>query len=105
MTHRRSRIVLALLLSLSTAAEAQTVRGSVADERDAPVAGVVVQLLDAQSAIIARALSNERGEYRLMAPSDGTYRVRTLRIGFRPMSYGPFTLRAGEDLAQRLVLT
>jgi hypothetical protein len=77
----------------------------VADERETPVAGVIVQLLDTRDNVIARALSNERGEYRLTGPSDVSYRVHAQRIGFRPVFYGPFLLRAGDNLTQRLVLT
>ena len=105
MTSRALHLAFLLSMSLPLATHAQTIRGTVADDRDAPVAGVVVQLLDAQSAVVARALSNARGEYRLTAPTVGTYSIRTQRIGFRPTSFGPFTLRAGEDVQQRLALT
>lgn len=105
MMRRRVFTAAAILLSVPALMQGQILRGTVADERDAPVAGVLVQLLDSGTTVITRTLSNERGEYRLMAPTAGTYRVRTQRIGFRPVSYGPFLLRPGGDASQRLVLT
>lgn len=86
-------------------ARAQAVRGVVVDRADAPVAGVVVQLLDASSRSAGRALTNERGEYRIVAHAAGSYRLHTLRIGFRPTDSAPIVLREGADVAQRIVLT
>src|SRR5205085_724732 len=61
-----------------------------------------VQLLDS-ALVAARVLSNERGEFRLTAARAGTYRVRTLRIGYRPQTSPPVALRVGDDVTQRLV--
>ncbi|WP_158508703.1 carboxypeptidase regulatory-like domain-containing protein [Gemmatirosa kalamazoonensis] len=102
---RRRSLAAAALLLLPAAARAQVVRGTVLDVGDRAVPGVVVTLLDASSAVAARALSDERGAYRLLAPGPGTYRVHTLRIGFRPVTSAPVTLAAGEELTRRLVLT
>ena len=98
-------LAMATMLALPTLLHAQTVRGSVTDERDMPVAGVVVQLLDGRGNVVTRVLSNQRGEYRMTAPRDGSYRVRTQRIGFRPAVYGPWDLKAGADVTQPLALT
>lgn len=103
---RRSTLVLASLLFLPAIARGQTIRGAAIDRVDSlPVAGVVVLLVDSAGTVVARSLSNERGEFRLSALTSGTYRVRTLRIGFRPAISQPLVLGAGEDLVQRLVLT
>lgn len=96
-------LVAAMALLFPAITGAQTVRGTVVDQGDQPVAGVVVQLLDSASEIAARALTNERGEFRLTA-QPGTYRLRTLRIGFRPVVSPFLVLRAGDDLAQRVAL-
>ena len=53
----------------------------------------------------ARALTNERGEFRVAAGEAGTYHIRSTRIGFGALSSPPFTLSAGETASQRLVLT
>jgi hypothetical protein len=69
------------------------------------VAGVVVLLVDGASRVTARALSDERGEFRVSASTAGSYRVRTLRIGFRPVVSDPIALLAGGEVTKRLVLS
>jgi carboxypeptidase family protein/TonB-dependent receptor-like protein len=85
-------------------ATAQTVRGLVIDRANTPVPGVVVRLLDSTSAIGARALTNDRGEFRLIAVRPGTYHLSTLRIGFRPVLSAPIVLRLGEEVTERIEL-
>jgi hypothetical protein len=87
------------------AAGAQSVRGVVVDRDDRPVSGVVVLLLDSASNPVARALSNDRGEFRIAGARGGSYRVRTMRIGFRPVTSPPIRLADGGEISQRLVLT
>jgi len=101
---RTFRWATALALVLSSAARAQSVRGVVVDAGERPVSGVVVLLVDSASAVAARSLSDERGEFRLSASRAGTYRLRTLRIGFRPVVSGPIAIAAGEQVTRRLVL-
>ncbi len=84
---------------------AQSVRGSVLDRGAVPVAGVVVLLLDADSVVVARTLTNERGTFLVATPRPGTYRVRTLRIGWRPVTSEPITLGAGEEVGRNFELT
>ncbi len=86
-------------------ATAQTVRGTVVGTGDVGVPGVVVQLMDSADAVVARALTNERGDFLLAGVRPGTVRVRTLRIGFRPTTSQPFVVRAGEDVTRRIVLS
>jgi len=101
----RRGLLSAMLLSLLPAiARAQTIHGVVVDPGDRPVAGVVVLLLDAASNEAARSLSNERGEFRVAATSAGIYRVRTLRIGFRPLTSDVIALTVGQNVTQRLIL-
>lgn len=87
------------------AARAQRVHGVVVDAGSRPVPGVVVLLLDSASRVTARALSNERGEFRVSAAKPGSYRIRTLRIGFRPVVSDPIALPLGGDIAKQLVLS
>ncbi len=84
---------------------AQVARGVVVDRGDNPVPGVVVQLVDSARAVVARTLSNERGEFRLLAPAEASYTIATLRIGFRPTQTGPFALRRASDIERRLILS
>src|SRR6185369_8907241 len=93
---RRFWLALSVLaLSLPALASAQAIHGVVVDRADAPVAGVVVMLLDNASMAVARALSNTRGEFRLTASKAGRYRVRTMRIGFVPVTSEPIALADG----------
>jgi hypothetical protein len=80
----------ALLLVASSVAAAQGVRGTVSDSAtQRPLAGAVVALLDAAGGSVARAITNERGEYRLTS-SNNARTLRVVRIGFRPSTI-PFS--------------
>jgi hypothetical protein len=70
-----------------------------------PVTGVVVALVDATSREVARALTNEQGEYRLVAPRSGAYRLRTLRIGYQSLVTEPIALTVGADVTRQLAVS
>lgn len=80
----RASLGVVLLLSLITsAAQAQEVRGTVRDSASRqPIAGAVLILMDSARSVVGRNITNERGEYRI-ALSGGVRRLRLLRIGFR----------------------
>ena len=42
-----------------------------------------------------------RGESRLAASAASAFRVRTLRIGFRPITFAPIVLAAGQEVVER----
>ena len=97
--------VAVMLLSLVPAIlPAQSIRGVIVDRADMPLAGVVILLIGNSGSTAARALSNERGEFRLATPSAGSYRLRTLRVGFLPFTSGPIMLLSDQELTQRFVL-
>lgn len=105
MTVRRLRFFAAAAVLCPAALNGQAVRGAVIDRgTNASLPGVVVMLLDSAGTAVARGLTNERGEYRLSASSAGTYRVRTLRIGFRPATSAPVALSPGDDATQDLLV-
>jgi Carboxypeptidase regulatory-like domain len=81
---------------------AQVVRGTVVDASERPISGVVVALLDSVNAVVARALTDDAGEYRVLAPRPGTYRLRTLRVGYQPTVSAPQVLTAGGLAVVRL---
>jgi len=95
-----------LLLLLSSGvfynARSQVVTGIIVDQAGQNVAGAVAVLLDSRSRAVARALSGRSGNFLLRAPVDGVYRIRTLRIGFRPTMTGEFRLIAGQTIEQRI---
>jgi len=88
------------------ALSAQLVRGTVSERGDGrALAGVVVLMLDSSGTAVTRALTNDKGEFGLGAPGPGLYRVRTLRIGFRPQTSDPLRLAVGQDLHVPIALT
>ena len=102
---RLATIAAVALLLCAASAGAQTIRGVVVRPADGVgIAGVVVLLIDRSGGVVARALTNERGEYRVAASASGVYHIRTLRIGFRPMTSDAIDLRDGQELSQRLSL-
>ena len=109
MTRSRSlfprALAFVLLAAVVHVAHAQTVRGTVVDADQRAVPGVVVLLVDSAVQVAGRALSDDRGQFRLSTARSGTYRIRTLRIGYRPIVSEPIALAAGADVAKRIVLT
>jgi hypothetical protein len=68
----------------SARAGAQELRGSVRDSASRqPVSTVVLLVVDSAGSVLARNLTNERGEFRMQLPT-GARRLQLLRIGFRP---------------------
>ena len=104
----RRMLAVAIAVWVCTSARqagAQAIRGTVVDNGDRALTGVVVLLLDPAAKEIGRVLSNDRGDYRLTAPRPGSYRIRTLRIGFQSVTTEPISLTAGDDIVRRIVLT
>jgi protocatechuate 3,4-dioxygenase beta subunit len=105
-TDRAATLIVALAaLTVGATANAQTIRGTVVDETGRQVPGVVVFMLDSNSAAVARSLSDERGAFRIAAPRAGSYRVRTMRIGYRPTISEPIALPLGGAVDRRIVLS
>jgi hypothetical protein len=95
---------LALLPLGAAGLAAQTVRGAVQDAAKRPVPGVVVSLLDSANAVVARALSDDRGEFRVVAQRAGTMRLRAQRIGFQATLTDAFPLGAGATVTPTITL-
>lgn len=91
-------------LGFASPLRAQVVRGTVVDATERPVSGVVVALLDSTDAIVARALTDDAGEYRLLAARAGTHRLRTLRVGYQPTLSAPHVLTVGGLTVVRLIV-
>ena len=94
--------VIPLVVALGAAPDplaAQAVQGRVLEvETDEPVVSAVVQLLrgDEGDHVVARSVTDEQGHFRLRAPASGTYRLRSLRIGYQAVITPPFDLLGGE---------
>lgn len=94
----------ALLAGLPAALSAQTIRGTVVDATARGVSGVVVLMVDSASNVVARGLSNTRGDFSVAAARAGNYTLRTMRIGFRPTTTDAIKLLSGGESTQRIVL-
>ena len=86
------------------AAGAQTVRGIALDASGIALNGVVATLIDSTNGTVARALSNASGHFTLIASKPGTYKIRALRIGFRPTVTPAFQLPLGATVERAVVL-
>jgi hypothetical protein len=79
----RSVIAVALASTLARA-QAQVIRGTVADSVSTrPIPGAVVSLLNVRGDVLARYVTGNRGDWQLPI-REGTTRIRVIRIGFRP---------------------
>jgi hypothetical protein len=99
------RYSVALLLALPSLVLGQSIRGTAVERMDRPVGGVVLVLLDSAGRVAARALTNDRGQFRLSPGAAGRYRVRTYRIGYHPVLSDPVLLKADEEVEQRIRLS
>jgi hypothetical protein len=94
-----------LLLALPSIGLAQSIRGTVVERSDQPVPGVVLLLMDSEGQVAARALTDDRGQFRLSPGATGSYRIRTYRIGYKPVLSAPVLLKAGDEVEQLLELS
>lgn len=94
-----------LLLVAAGAVRAQNIRGTVVDAADQPVAGVVVLLLDGSGRVAARSLTNDQGDYRLPVAMNDSYRLRTMRIGYRSATSDAFVAGPQHDEFRVLVVS
>lgn len=77
----------------------QSGAANAAENAPIPVSGAVVLLLsDTRDSVIARGMTAPNGRFLLQAPGAGTYRVRVLRIGQRPLVQGPWRVGASETI-------
>lgn len=100
----RPLLVLLACCAVAPALAAQAVRGTLREETsNQPIEGGLAQLLDS-SRVVASAVSDAQGRFHLVAPAAGPYRLRALRIGYRPWTSDRFTLAPGEERALALVV-
>lgn len=67
--------------------------------------GIIVQVADSSGAVVARALSGDRGDFDVRLPRAGRFTVRALRIGFRPTVMPPVDVPVGAPASLRIVLS
>jgi len=85
---------------------AQQLRGRVVlPDSVSPASGILLTATDLRGAVVGRALTDARGEFRLRVPQPMSVIVRALRVGYRPSHHGTFDLALGESAPVRLVLS
>lgn len=101
---QKYRRLLVLLALGAQGVNAQTVRGVVVTPDSTRVPGVILTLVDAGGAPVARALANDSGAYSMRAPSPGTYRIEARRIAFHPTLDAEIALAEGRTLLHTVTL-
>lgn len=101
----RGTLALFVFLAMTAPAlAAQVVRGTMHEEVSGrPIEGGLAQLLDS-TRVVASAVSDDQGRFRLPEVPPGRYRLRALRIGYRPWLSDSFTLAAGQELAMTFLV-
>jgi hypothetical protein len=98
-----------VLLALVAAAplSAQTVRGNIVDESTRlPVPAVLITLVDAGGAELPGGVrSDTLGNFVIHAARSGTYRVKAVRIGYRPQTSEAIVLDIGQLAIVRFRMT
>ena len=91
-------LVLALVLGLSAAAQAQTgaasITGLVTDQSGAPAPGVTVTAINQATNVAYGATSNAAGNYTITSVPIGTYVVKSELTGFKISATKPIVLEA-----------
>jgi carboxypeptidase family protein len=87
----------ALLLGAAGSAMAQGINGTVTEiDSQHPVSAALVQLLPAETdSILASTVTTDQGRFRFLGIPVARYRVRILRIGFRPWTSEPLVREMG----------
>ena len=97
-----SALLLALVVAVSFGHAQQekipsTLQGVVRDAHGVAVAGSKVHLRKGGAAQDKTVESDSKGEYRYESLESGEYTIRAEKSGFRDASFGPFTLREGQN--------
>ena len=104
----RRVLLLASLLALAAASgDAQSVRGVIVDDSTKlPVHQVLITLVDgAGQEILPGVRSDSSGNFTVHAARPGTYRVKAVRIGYRPLTSEPVSLGIAQLAVVRLRMT
>ncbi len=74
------------------------VRGRIMDDRREPIGGITMILVDYAGVEIVRGTTDHDGRYALRAPAPGSYRLRSMQIGYSEWTSRTFTLAEGRIL-------
>jgi hypothetical protein len=100
----RVRLVVALLVALGSAIDAQEFRGSVRDSSGAPLREAQVTLVDTALRVAGMVRTDVRGEFRIRTPGPGYYGLQIRRLGYVPHATNWLELEEGDAFAIDVVL-
>ncbi len=72
---------------------AQRVRGIISSDGAVPISGAIILVTRDSDVVVARSLASADGRFVVTVPSPGGYRLRAIRLGFRPSA--PLSLQVG----------
>ncbi len=85
---------------------AQRVRGEVMyPDSTSAASQVIVIAADANGVDVAQTTSGQSGAFDLQLPRSGQYRIRALRLGFRPTRVAPVDVAADQTRSIRIILS
>jgi len=96
-------VVLTMHSTLALAADGGSVRGVITDPLGALIAGANVELLQGKQTV-ATAITDGQGNFQLLAPSPGHYRVRASAAGFAAQESPLLYIGGGRSAQQDLAL-
>ena len=96
--------VLAIVLGHARPLASQSVGGAVVQPDSAtPLPQAIVVVSNSRGAVVARVLTDQRGEFKTRLPEPGSYAIAVLRIGYRPTLVPTLTIAEGETIRVRIV--
>jgi hypothetical protein len=97
-------LITVALTALPAAAAAQSIRGTVVEERtNQPITEVLVTLLSTVGDSIAAQRASQR-EFLIQAPQSGRYRLRAARLGYATTETAIFEVPRGQDVTLRVTM-
>ena len=92
-------------LAMTSAASAQTIRGTLLDDKtERPIELASVLMRDSASMVVASATTDSAGNFVLRAPRAGTYTLLARRIGYRTDVSPELMLAAGQTVAMDFLI-
>ena len=94
-----------MLLIPTTKATPQSISGDVVEQASGlPVVGAFVLLINEDSTVLERSLTDTYGRFTIQAPSPGRYALKSAIIGFRSTVTPYFDLVANQDIEIQFVI-
>jgi hypothetical protein len=96
MRHPLALLLVSTLLTLASPARGQIVTGTVVEDPSGhTLADVEVRLFTTAGRVVASAVTDSAGTFRLQAPRFGEFRLQARMLGMADVATDPFTVQAG----------